>query len=348
MDYNARAGISSRVYLGFIAFVLLVSILRELAFIFVPLSVAVLLFFLFNNIVRRLTQKGIPRPLVLVGVLLFIFVLLILFGLLIYSGSSTFIDRCPYYITKMSANLKQMLTNWKIPWQEVERRLHSFDWSQVLNASQISAIISGTLGSFTQFLGNLVLVLLYLMFMLAAKNIFETRIGRTIEPERVTHICSLVDSIDRKIQRYLWIKTMMSIATALLGGLVLTIGGIDFVIFSSLLIFIFNYIPTFGSIIGTVFPVTIGLMQYGVSARMVIITVSLMAMQFIMGNVVEPQFTGRGLNLSPIFVLLSLIFWGWVWGVVGMMLAVPLTSSLKMIFEDIPSMKLVAAVMSAD
>jgi predicted PurR-regulated permease PerM len=82
--------------------------------------------------------------------------------------------------------------------------------------------------------------------------------------------------------------------------------------------------------------------------RLVLVTVSLMVMQFVMGNVFEPQVMGKNLNLSPIVILLSLIFWGWLWGVVGMFLAVPITSALKIICENIPALKPLAAAMSGE
>jgi AI-2 transport protein TqsA len=140
----------------------------------------------------------------------------------------------------------------------------------------------------------------------------------------------------------------MSVATATLAALILLAGRVDFIIFSALLIFFLNYIPTFGSLLGTIFPVLITFLRYGFCLRLVLVTAALMVMQFVMGNVLEPQVMGRSLELSPIVILLSLIFWGWLWGVVGMFLAVPITSALKIIFESIPACKPVAAAMSGE
>ena len=140
----------------------------------------------------------------------------------------------------------------------------------------------------------------------------------------------------------------MSLITAVAGGLIIYFCRIDFVILCTILIFFFNFIPSFGSIISTAFPVLIGLMQYGFTSRIVILASGLMAMNFIFGNAEEPLFAGKKLNLSPVVILISLIFWGWLWGVVGMILAVPLTSTLKIFFENVESLQLAAAVMSAD
>ncbi|MCP4217643.1 MAG: AI-2E family transporter, partial [bacterium] len=119
-------------------------------------------------------------------------------------------------------------------------------------------------------------------------------------------------------------------------------------VFAGLLVFILNFIPSFGSVIATLFPLTIGFLQYGFSGRVLLVGVGLMVTQFVIGNVIEPRITGKSLNLSPIVILISLIFWGYVWGVVGMMLAVPLTSSLKIVFEHIPTLKPISQLISAD
>ena len=89
-------------------------------------------------------------------------------------------------------------------------------------------------------------------------------------------------------------------------------------------------------------------LRYGFGLRLVLVTAGLMVMQFVMGNVIEPQIMGKRMDLSPIVILLSLIFWGWLWGVVGMFLAVPITSALKIIFDSIPALKPVAAAMSGE
>jgi len=175
-----------------------------------------------------------------------------------------------------------------------------------------------------------------------------TRIARTLSPERAQELLCIVAAIEARIQHYLFIKTLMSVTTAALAALILFAGRVDFIIFSALLVFFLNYIPTFGSLLSTVFPALITFLRYGFCLRLVLITASLMVMQFVMGNVLEPQIMGKSMNLSPIVILLTLIFWGWLWGVVGMFLAVPITSAIKIVFDSIPALKPVAAAMSGE
>ena len=138
------------------------------------------------------------------------------------------------------------------------------------------------------------------MFMLGAKSTFVSRVGNSLPAGRAEEFVRMFYSIGRKVRRYLLIKTVMSLLTALLGGIILFLGQVDFVIFFALLIFLLNYIPTFGSLASTLFPVLVGFIKFGSGWRMVLVTVGLMAVQFLMGNVVEPLITGRKLNLSPV------------------------------------------------
>jgi predicted PurR-regulated permease PerM len=204
------------------------------------------------------------------------------------------------------------------------------------------------LGTFTSFIGNLLLVLLLLMFMLGEKVTMVARVARTLSAKQAAEFQGIIVAIESRIQHYLFIKTLMSAATAGLAALILLVGRVDFIIFTALLIFLLNYIPTFGSLLGTIFPVLITFLRYGLCLRLVLVTASLMVMQFVMGNVLEPQIMGKSMNLSPIIILVSLIFWGWLWGVVGMFLAVPITSAVKIILEAIPALEPVAAAMGSD
>ena len=333
-------------FLGFISAVLFIYVLRELKEIFLPFSLALLLFFLFKNFVKWLVELKIPKPAVLILLLVFIFVLLYFFGLLVFTGAASFAQDFPAYSGKIALIAQSVLVKFKIPLADVERYLGHVDWQTVLNPSRITSVISAAIGSFSSFLGHLVLILLLLMFMLGARSSLISRLGKSISSRQTAGFVFVFNSIEGKVQRYLMIKTLMSLLTAVLGGIILYLGDIDFVIFFALLIFLLNYIPTFGSLVSTLFPALVGFIKFGLGWRMALVTAGLMALQFFMGNLVEPLITGRRLNLSPVVILLALLFWGWLWGVIGMFLAVPITSAIKIVFEQIDSLKPLAAVMS--
>ena len=349
MVYESDRGLFFlKVFFAFIAAIFSIFILKELRLIFIPFLIALFLYFMLHEAMHKLKKWKIPKTVIMIGLLLVIFICLFLLGLLIFTGASTFIDNFPAYSAKITQIVKSMMASLKLPLLDVKQYIANINWEKTFNPTQITALVSGTLGDFTSFIGNLLLVLLLLMFMLGEKISMVTRIARTLPKERAEELQSIVTTIETRIQHYLFIKTLMSVATAALAALILLVGRVDFIIFSALLIFFTNFIPTFGSLLGTIFPVLMTFLRYGFCLRLVLVTVSLMVMQFVMGNVFEPHVMGKSMNLSPIIILLSLIFWGWLWGVVGMFLAVPITSALKIIFENIPTLKPLAAAMSGE
>lgn len=334
--------------IGFIATVFVVVLLRELRAIFIPFCIALFLFFLLNGIVRRLLNWRVPKPLVLAGVLALIFLGLYLSGLLLFTGAASFIEQFPAYSAKVTGMVKGLLAGIRLPIVDVQHYISGIDWEKVLDPSRITALVSGSIGSFAGFIGNLLLVLLLLLFMLGEKVPMSARIARTLPPGRTEEFQAIIETIDRRVQHYLLIKTLMSLLTAVLAALILLAGRVDFVIFTGLLVFLLNYIPTFGSLLSTFFPALIAFLKFGFSPRFILVTAALMAMQFVMGNVIEPQIMGRSLNLSPIVILLSLIFWGWMWGAIGMFLAVPITAAVQIVFASVPALRPVAAAMCGE
>jgi predicted PurR-regulated permease PerM len=332
-----------KIFSGFMVLVLSVIILDELESIFIPLFMAMLLYFFFNGVVKKLLRMKVPQVFVLTFLLVFIFIVFYFFGVLIYSGVSSFIDKFPEYsakFTEMASGPLEKLAN-----------LVKFDpegLKDALDMSQVTAIVSSAFGNIGSFFGNLVMVLLFLMFMLAGRRSLTGRINKAFDEDKSDQVKYIINSIENQVQHYLLIKTFVSFLTALIGGVILIVAGIDFAIFSALLIFVLNFIPNFGSIAATLFPITVGLLKYGLSVRVILVAALLILTQFIIGNVFEPKLTGKSLNLSPIVILISLIFWGYVWGIVGMMLAVPLTSAIKIIFQHMEITKPIADIISAE
>ena len=335
-----------KLFVGFITTVIVTIILKALGSIFLPLFMALLLYFLFNGIVKKLVKWKIPRFLILIFLLFFIFILFYFLGILIYSSATSFIGKFPAYSERVLDMLKNFSEKLNIPLSEVENYINNIDWTKSLD--EATALLSNTFGSFTAFIENLLLMLVYLIFMLAGSNSMSSRLDKAFSQERSTKIKGIINDIEIEVRHYLSIKTFISLLHGTVAAIILIIAGIDFAIFSALLISLLSFIPNIGSIIGVIFPVLICFLQYGFSLRMLLVLGGLAIAGFVIGNVVEPRLTGKGLKLAPIVVLISLIFWGFIWGIVGMILAVPLTSALKICCENIPTLKPVAHLISSD
>lgn len=336
------------IFLGFLAAVALVLTFRALSTIFIPLSFSTLLAFMFGPFVRRLTNRKIPKYLVLTFLMLLIFVVFLLLGLVIYSGLISFMDEIPKYSAKMTDLLDNLTAQFNIMDDHVKNFIRQIDWYSIVDPSAITGLITNTMGSFTTFLGKLFIVLLFMLFMLAGRNKLEDRLKRSLPEHRTQQTLKILNSIEDQVQKYLLTKTIVSLMTAILGLVVLLLTGVDFFILFSLLIFVLNFIPTFGSIVATMLPILVCFFEFGFSWRVIFVAAGLTAIQMTIGNYLDPKLMGRGLNLSPMVILISLIFWGWVWGIIGMILAVPLTSAMKIVFEHIRPLKVLASLMSGD
>jgi AI-2 transport protein TqsA len=151
----------------------------------------------------------------------------------------------------------------------------------------------------------------------------------------------------RQMQRYLVIKTLASVATGLLAWLSCALFGLEFAVVWGLIAFLFNYVPTIGSLVAAVPPIVLGLIQLGFWQGFGIAMVYL-AINTAIGNFIEPAVMGRGFGISTIVVILSVLFWGWLWGPVGMFLAIPLTMMFKVMVDSSDDFRWVGVAMSKD
>lgn len=187
-------------------------------------------------------------------------------------------------------------------------------------------------------LSNLTLVFLYGWFGMLELRYLPSKLA-AIFPKSDTraHVISLLQRIDRDIQLFLGVKTAASIITALLSYVVMRLIGLDSSEVWALLIFVLNFIPILGSIIATIFPTLFALLQFESLAPAFAVAIGVTAIQQLMGSIIEPAFVGQSLNLSPLAVILSVVFWGNLWGIVGAFLCVPLTTILAIILSNFPS-----------
>jgi len=200
-----------------------------------------------------------------------------------------------------------------------------------------SAALKGVAGALSQ---TLIVALLILFVLLEAAGFpekLEAAFGRRAASERY-------DRIRADVLKYLGIKTGISLLTGILVWASLALIGVDFPLVWGLFAFLLNYVPNLGSILAAVPPVLLALIQFGVG-RAVAVAIVFVGINMVLGNLVEPRLMGRRLGLSTLVVFLSLIFWGWVWGPVGMLLSVPLTMILKIMLENTDDLRWVAVLL---
>ena len=191
--------------------------------------------------------------------------------------------------------------------------------------------------------------MIYVIFLLIEQRSLESKLDALFQDnERRIKIHEILSEIQKDIETYIAIKTLLSFVTGVLSYLILIYIGVDYSEFWAFLIFLLNYIPTIGSLIATIFPALLALIQFESVTSFLIVFISIAFIQFLIGNILEPRLMGRSLNLSALVVLLSLSLWGSIWGVVGMFLCVPITVILMIVFSNFEKTRPIAVMLSSN
>jgi AI-2 transport protein TqsA len=319
------------------AIVVIVAGLRTAATLLLPLAIAGFLAMIAYPLVSWLERHGMPTWAAVSLTLLALLATLLGPAVVVNGAAREFAAAAPRY----EARLGVMTTEW-FDWL----RAQGVDTSRIAEVLNWSAVLDLARNLFTNvafLLSNAFLVLLVAAFVLMEAGGFPAALSEAFLIDRAS-----VDRFHRvteEVQHYLRVKTAISLITGMLVGLWTAMLGLDFAVLWGLLAFLLNYIPNFGSIMAAVPPVLLSLVQSGpgvaaaVAAGFILINMGL-------GNVLEPYITGRQLQISPLVVLLALIFWGWVWGPVGMVLAVPITMVVRILLEHSRDLRWVAVLIS--
>ncbi|MCE2504235.1 MAG: AI-2E family transporter [Chlorobi bacterium] len=321
--------------LGIIATFVLGVILYLLKSVLLPLVIAIFLSYLFKPIVIALKKRKIPTVISLLSVFITIAALLLGVSFVVYASIDSFVAEAPKYQTRINTIAAEADTLIRGLATEFDIPITDLDWRTMFDISSVTSILGTGLGTTFSFLGNVILVMLYMFFILAASGDMEAKLRIGFKEEYSEKIAGIIERIDEQVRQYILTKTLISLATGGLTTLVLWIFGVDFALFWGFLAFLLNYIPNIGSLLAEVFPVLLAFLQFDSFVTPLIIFVLLIGIQSVMGNVVEPKMMAFNLNLSPLVILVALIFWGWLWGITGMIIAVPMTVILKIVFENI-------------
>lgn len=314
--------------LGFLYLILL--LLREFKVILQPLCIAVLMAYAILPVHRWLIRRGIPSVLAIVVMLALILGAFFGLGAIIYANVNQIMERLPDYqkrLQSLGASVRESLP--------VEIPDLSF------SADQLRAVV----GTFLDFFTGMAVTFVYLTFLVAERFSFPQRMVLAFGEKEGNRVLTIVDTINLAIGEYLGVKTFISFLAGVLSFVVLWYFSVDFFLMWGILIFVLNYIPYLGSLVAIALPIALCFLHKDPGTALTV-AVALIGIQVALGNFVEPRMAGRRLGVSPLLILLSLSFWGLVWGIVGMILAVPLLVSIKIVLENIPATRPLATLMS--
>ena len=325
--------------MGVLAVLALGAVMHLLPKVFIPLIIAGLISLMLSPVVRGLQRLRVPRLAAILLVLAALLVILYVVGRLFYSSLVSFTQVFGGYQTRFILILEDVWVRWDIPAEYFPK----LGWTQGL----IDRIVAIT-GSFVNFGVYLGLVLLFLMFMLLENTLSWRKFRRAFPRNVSVTLGKAVADVTRQVARYLTIKTLISAVTGLLVWLSLRLIGQDLAALWGMMAFLLNYIPNLGSFLIMAATMTLGLAQfYPEWDKIAAAWVAMPAIQLLMGNILDPALQGDQLDLSPLVILVSLVVWGWIWGIIGMFLAVPLTVGLKIIMAHFEVLKPFSVLMGS-
>ena len=348
-----------------IGLVVISIVLKELSHIFIPLVIAIFLYFVFAPLNEWLSKKKIPMLLITLIDLAIVFLLLYGVGRIIVDSFLQFSEGLPVYGEKLS----NMVRSTSVSLGLTDPFFTQFSFDQLLAKLNIQNLAGGLFSSTVSLLGNILFVLFFFVFVLSGnemiyKAIEHRYVFNKVNPEleklkediknddvtvddqkiidkiseqrksREQQLETTFQKITDQIQRYIIAKVGVNLLAGIITSIALSIIGVDYPIVWGLFVFLFNFIPTIGSAAALVFPVVFTLVQFDSVGTMLLVLGVIAGIQTLAFNVAEPMILGKRLNLNPLLILLSVLVWGYIWGIVGMLLSVPLTAIIKIIISN--------------
>lgn len=310
----------------------------------VPLFLAIVIWYVITSInewVRKpeWINRYVPNSLSLLISSVLIIGVLFLLGNVVAQNIEMMRTNAPSYRVNIEQQLQRILIHLGLEKQ--------YNLSSLAHEFNLNDYMGQLINSITGMAQKAVLILIYVIFLLIEQHTFPRKIAAlNWTRERTDHFKLILRQANSAIKTYLSVKTGASILTAFLSFLVLYFIGVDFPVFWAFLIFLLNYIPTVGSIVATFFPSVVALVQFDTLGPFFAVFIIITGLQFLIGSFLEPRLLGNSLNISPFVIILSLVLWGLIWGVVGMLLCVPLTVIMIIVMAQFPNTRAIAILLS--
>ena len=327
-----------RIFVGVIAFILAVAALKVGKPILLPVLFSVFLALLLMPVIHGLRYIKVPIGLAAFISLFLVLGIVFLLADIIQLSLIELINKLPDYQERLNRQLDPLLeklAKWEVL-DEVDPDKEPI--FQLVDAKTIAGVLGNSVVSFFSFASNLVIIFFVTLFVLTESQRLKEKVIRAYGLK--TTIPESLREIGKDIQRYIFLKTLISVTTGCLVYVLLEFMDLDFALLWGFLAFCLNFVPNFGSIVATLPPVLLAMIQYDKPFWPTFwILLGLGTIQVLVGNLLDPRIMGKGLHVSPLVVFLSMLFFGWLWGFTGMVLAVPLMVTVKVIISHQEGMR---------
>ncbi|MCF7934326.1 MAG: AI-2E family transporter [Spirochaetia bacterium] len=327
--------------------VLLIVVLKYGASVTLPLMISLFCFFILSPFVNRMEKAGFPRWLAILlamAVLVMVFFMAILF---FSFAVNTLISEIPRYSVRISMLISRFDV-WVSEILDLQTGISflesfTFNWQGLL-----INILSNVSESAVSIFSSAFIIFIFVLFLLMERRSLIPKMKVAMPNHGWIRWAVMFERINRQISKYLTVKALFSLSTGVLFYLAAIATRLDFAFIIGVLAFILNFIPTIGSIIITVTTICIALIQYYPDyASILYVSVLMASIQIVLGNILDPRVQGNRLNLSPFVILVSLALWGYIWGIIGMFLAVPITAGLQIMCDNVKPLKPIAVLLSS-
>lgn len=319
------------------AIVIILGALKSAAVIVVPFLLASFIAIIISPIYMWMINKKIPAALALLAVISGLIIIFTLVGLIIGGSLQSFSSNLPAYEAQLSSQLASLTTKLN------NMGVIEGELSSLFNPSALMQYSATVLKGAGSVLTNSFMIFLIIVFMLLESTAFAKKLEQANgESGTMMHI----NEVFSKIKHYMALKAVISLVTGAVITAVLMLIGLDYAILWGFVVFLFNFIPNIGSILAAIPAVLLAFVQLGTLGALEVGALYLVT-NIMIGSIIEPRLMGQGLGISTLVVFLSLIFWGWLLGPIGMLLSIPLTITIKIMLYNEEKTRWLAVLMGS-
>jgi predicted PurR-regulated permease PerM len=338
------SSVKTIIILIFVALIFL--LLNIMEPILLPLILAFFAAAFFQPLIIFLKKHKIPTWIIIPFILLVSLVFLFAVFLIIQSTFSDIVNESDYLSKQITLRINELF-KWinstfgsRLSFTKIYKQLIA-----QADTLWISQRASDFLSAITGFTSSLIMFLLYYVVLLAGMANYKNFFAYVENYSPDTKITASYEKIQKTINRYIGLKTLINLFTGLVVYVVCLIFGVKFALFWGFITFIVSYIPNIGAILATIFPTLMAFININSIETILLMAGILTVVHFIVGSIIEPIIMGSNMSINTLTVIFGLVFWGFIWGIPGMMLSVPLLVVIKLTFEQFPSLSLFARIM---
>lgn len=320
-------------------------LLKVLSFIFVPLIFSMFIALLFLPIMRWLTKRNLPKAVSIIVIVLIILVFFKLLGHLVHLSSKEILSTSDAFIFKAEEKIKLLISSLEAFFGTDLLKDNISISKQLFDKDTLVNNFGPTLNFLRSTITMMLMTAFFVVLWLAESINVHNLLNRTILKQKHTSVKTFM-KIEKDLIKFIKVKVFVSLMTGIFTGLACYAFDVSFPIFWGLFAFIINFIQMVGSFVTVILLSIFAFVEIEATSTLVFFIMSITGVQVMFGTILEPVFMGKSFSINIITVLVMLMLWGFIWGIPGLIMAIPITVFVKIILEQFPSTKLIAAILS--